>query len=250
MALPFPLNLIPWDMFPSIEQSAPLVVVEFAIVFGFAYLAGWLKESKGVSVAYTRKIFHFAIFTTAGVMMWYSGYGMVLFLGGISAIFIVIACWKGDGFVLYEGIAREGDAPHRTLFIIVPFLATAIGGIVSIAFFGTLSIVGFFVAGWGDAAGEPVGERFGRHRVSLPFFGHTSFTRSLEGSVGIFITSYIAAGIALGVFLDFGLYEALLIGFPVALCAMAVEFFSPHGIDNFSVMVVAALAASWSAGLI
>jgi phytol kinase len=250
MAWPFPLNLVPWYIFPPLQESLYIVPVEIAIVFAVAYLAGWLKLEQGIKVGYTRKLFHFAVFSTAGVMMWYSGYGAVLYLGGISLIYILIACRKGSGHVLYEGIARDDDAPNRTFYVLVPFFATALGGMVSVYFFGVLAVVGFFVAGWGDAAGEPVGARFGAHGVSLPFFGNTRFSRTLEGSAAIFMVSFIATLVALWLAVDWELFKMLLVALPVAITAMFVEFFSPHGTDNFSVQVFASLACAWAASVV
>lgn len=247
MALPYPFHILPEEWFPSALENAILVAVQFLIVFGFAYMAGYLRVKKGVKVGYTRKIFHFAIFTTAGVSMWGFGYGPVLELGAIGGLFLLITIVKGEGFILYEGIAREEDAPDRTYYLVVPFLATAAAGLLSIFFFKEWAIVGFFVAGWGDAAGEPIGTRFGKHKVSLPFFGRTNFTRSLEGSIGVFVVSMIAAGVALGLSYDYhnlSVLGIILIAFPVALVAMVTEFFSPHGADNFTVQLFAAMTAA------
>ena len=247
MTLPFPFSHIPWDMFPALQEGATLFAVEMAVVFLFGWLAGWLRLQKDVQVGYTRKLFHYAVFISAGIVMWASGYGAVMYLGFATLLFLLVSINRGDGHVLYEGIARDDDTPHRTYYIMVPFLATAIGGLAGIYFFGKLAIVGFFVAGWGEAAGEPVGTRWGYHPVALPFFGRTQFTRSLEGSVGVLIASFTASMLALWLTMDWELYSMILVSIPVALTAMFVEFFSPHGSDNFTVQVFSAGAAAWVA---
>lgn len=250
MSWPYPFSLFPWWMFETLEVNILIAVISAVIVFGFAYLAGRLRTGSDVAVGYTRKIFHFAVFTTAGVFMWHWGYGAVMILGGVAFIFVLVACYRADGFVLYEGIARADDAPHRTYYVIVPFLATAFAGLISVYFFWTFAIVGFFVAGWGDAAGEPIGTAFGKHRVVLPFFGKTSFTRSLEGSAGVFVLSLLACGIATWLAFDWELYKMILVSLAVAVTAVFVEFFSPHGIDNFTVQVFSAGAAAWVATVV
>ena len=250
MAPPFPLSLLPWESFPSMQQSAVIMVLEALVVFGAAYAAGWLRLERGVKVGYTRKIFHMAIFSTAGLMMWVFGYGPVLYLGGIAFLFLIYTCERGDGFILYEGLAREEDAPDRTYYLIVPFLATAAGGVVSIYFFGPFATVGFFVAGWGDAAGEPVGTRFGRHWATLPYFGKKNFRRSLEGSLGVLVVSFLACAFALTLSMDWSVYRTVLVSVPVAITAMSVEFFSPHGIDNFSVQVFSTMSCYWAATVV
>jgi hypothetical protein len=44
--------------------------------------------------------------------------------------------------MLYEAMARETDAPHRTHYIIVPYFATLIGGLASNILFGPVAVVG------------------------------------------------------------------------------------------------------------
>ena len=69
----------------------------------------------------------------------------------------------GPGNPRYEALAREQDA-YRTYYIVIPFFATMIGGIASNVFFGPIAAIGYLVGGLGDAAGEPVGTRWGRHQ--------------------------------------------------------------------------------------
>ena len=84
-------------------------------------------------------------------------------------------------------LARElaRKATGRTLFILVPMLMTALGGVVSNVLFPGWAFVGYMVCGWGDAAGEPVGTRWGRHRYAVPSMAGIPATRSLEGSAAV-----------------------------------------------------------------
>ncbi|GAG75160.1 unnamed protein product, partial [marine sediment metagenome] len=64
-------------------------------------------------------------------------------------------------------MAREKDFPRRGYFVIVPYLTTAMGGIVSNLLFGSSAIMGYIMCGAGDAVAEPVGVRFGKHRYKV-----------------------------------------------------------------------------------
>jgi len=44
--------------------------------------------------------------------------------GAATSLVIAYALARGDGHYMYEALAREKDAPHRTRFIVEPYLAT------------------------------------------------------------------------------------------------------------------------------
>lgn len=211
-------------------------------------LAGWLKARRGFRTGDTRKIFHFVVFTTAALLRLTLGIEAVNLLGGIVALHVGAALLQGDGSFLYEGLAREADSPRRSLHIVLPFLATAMGGVASAALFGPFAAVGFAVAGWGDAVGEPIGSRFGKHRYRVPGIGGVRATRSVEGSLAVFAASWAAAAIALAWLGHDAAPLAIFAGaFLVALAATTLEAITHHGLDNLTVQLGAS-AAAWALG--
>jgi dolichol kinase len=70
-------------------------------------------------------------------------------------------------------------------------------------------------------------------------------TRTLEGSAAVGIAAWLAASLALVLGFDVPLATACLHGLAIGLITLAVEAASPHGSDNFTTMVAAALAAMW-----
>lgn len=214
-----------------------------AFAVASAAFAGWLRARRGVRTAYTRKIFHFLIFTTAAVLQAAVGLPAVALFGGIVSTIVLYAVWRGDGFPFYEALARPTDAPRRSLFILVPLATTALGGVLANLFFPRYAYLGYLVGGWGDAVGEPVGSRFGRHRYAVPSLAGVRATRSLEGSAAVVATGAAAAVLAL---LAGGaaLPTALAVG---AVCGVAgglVEAVSSHGLDNLTVQLAAAGTAA------
>ena len=214
----------------------------FLWAFAALTLAAWLKRKHNVRTGYTRKIFHFAIFFTVAALQTTVGTRTVCLFGAMTSLVIAFAIARGDGAFLYEAIAREKDAPYRTHYIIVPYIATLLGGLTSSILFGPAALFGFLVTGVGDAIGEPVGTRFGKHPYRVPSMRGVVCTRTLEGSAAVFVVSTIAALIAAyalqGASLPIGhrLGLAFLIGALSALC----EAVSPHGWDNFTLQFVPA----------
>jgi len=212
------------------------------VFLGASLLAAALWK-KGVRTPYTRKVFHFIIFTSATIIHFTAGpqatsvYGAVVFLAVLHAVS------RGDGYAFYEALARPTDAPKRSLHVIVPLISTAVGGVAANLIAGPLAPVGYLVGGWGDAVGEPVGTRWGKHRFQVATLGGVKATRSLEGCGAVFVMSFLAAFFAMWMLGQDGL---LLRAFVVATCAVIIESISPHGLDNFTVQAMGAWAATWT----
>ncbi len=231
-----------WRLFP---QPATLILLLPVFII---YTALWVnyvgKKSvyAGVATAYTRKMFHFAIFFAAGILQITGGFPLVATFGGIVVLFILYAILRGRQFAFYQALARPKDTPHRTFFIVTPLLMTAFGGIVNNIFFGDLAAVGIFVTGCGDAIAEVVGQKFGRHRFSVPSLLGVKCKKTVEGTISIALVSAIAAMCLLG-YIGVGFNDLLVIGTLVGLGSAVIELISFHGIDNFTVQVASSALA-------
>lgn len=205
-----------------------------------AGLASWMR-ARGVRVAYTRKVFHFAVFTGAATVHATLGLPGTNAYGTVVAVMVLAALLAGDGNAFYEALARDSDRPHRSLFILVPLVMTAVGGLASALITGPYAGVGYLVAGWGDAVGEPVGSRWGAHRYRVPSLGGVPAERSLEGSAAVFVASWLAAALALA---GLGAGAASIwVGLACAVVGAGAEALSNHGLDNLTVQLAASLTA-------
>lgn len=216
--------------------------------FAALWFAGWLQR-RGAQTGYTRKVFHFLIFSTVAVLEWRVGTPGVCLFGAACTVAVFTAIWLGPGHVLYDAIARPNDAPHRTRFVLVPYFATLLGGLASNLAFGPVAVAGYLVTGLGDAIGEPVGTMFGRHSYRVRSLPSVPATRSLEGSAAVFLMSAVALFVAAG-----GSPEITLGHFAagkvlaIAAASAVVEAVSPHGWDNLTMQIIpSALAWSWLA---
>ena len=226
--------------------GAPVALWAFVVALSIgmlaAGLAAWMR-TRGVRVPYTRKVFHFSIFTGAAAVHTYWGLPGTNVYGATVALMVLAAVVAGDGNALYEALGRDTDRPRRSLFIVVPLVMTAIGGLASAVLAGPYASVGYLVAGWGDAVGEPVGTRWGQHRYRVPSLAGVPAERSLEGSAAVFAVAWLAAAVALrGVGMGHGV---ILVALACALAGAAAEAASNHGLDNLTVQVVPSLVALW-----
>ncbi len=214
--------------------------------FAALWFSGRLKQL-GTRTGYTRKVFHFFIFGTVAGLQWLLGTKAVCLFGGMCSLVVFFAVWKGAGNLLYEAMAREKDAPHRTFFILVPYFTTLFGGLVSNILFGPVALAGYLVTGLGDAIGEPAGTMFGKHHYRVRSLSSVPATRSLEGSAAVFIMSLLALAIAAWVSPQISLAKfGILKLFVIAGASTLAEAISPHGWDNaFMQIVPTALVWLW-----
>ena len=227
--------------FPSIPRllnGAVLALTWSYICLGFA---AHLRRNRRLSTGYTRKVFHVLIFLSVVFVQALGGFAWVCIFGAMVSLVVALAVLAGPGNRFYEAIARETDGARRTYFIVIPYFATLIGGLVSSVFFGPLAIVGYLVGGLGDAAGEPVGTRWGKRQLN-----NSEGTKTFEGSIGVIVASAVALVIAIIIRPEFHWNPQTLIAVPaIAIVCGFVEAFSPRGWDNVPMQIVPTVLAAF-----
>lgn len=194
-----------------------------------------------------RKALHVLIFTGAVPAQLLGGFWGVMIYGGVVALLIFLSALRGAGSLLYDALARPQDGAAEARYVFLPLLATALGGLLSLLLVGSFAVVGYLVCGWGDAAGEVVGTRWGRHRYASPLARTTSPRRSLEGSAAVLVAGSGGAWVAL-LLLGFSPLPAAGAAVVCGLVGALAEALSSHGTDNFPVLLVPSLAAWWLLG--
>ena len=234
------LRLIP--PFPEVLIAATIAA---AAILGSGILSGALKRRAGWPTGYTRKLFHFLIFFTAvGLHLW-GGMPAVNILGLGMGIYVILIVWSGSGNFFFEALAREKDSPRRGYFIVLPYLTTALGGLLSNWLFGACAVMGYLVGGAADAVAEPVGVRFGRHRYPVPSLKKVEIAeRSVEGSLSVLAVSIILSAVFFTVYYHLPLSRSLLSSLLLSVAVVLVEAASPHGADNLTIQVTASGLAS------
>ena len=235
------------DLFEFFHTNRPTLyeVLHPGLIF-FLYVslvftaAGYLKKERRWATGYTRKLFHFVIFFSAAALQYFFDLRILCLFGLITSFLIFYALIRGASHPWYEALAREKDAPHRSYYIIVPYFATLIGGIVNNSWIPEAAITGYLVTGIGDAIGEPVGARWGLHQYRVPNFRKIKTVRSLEGSAAVFLASLLVLCILAGAILPSFTPTLLLKLVLIASTCTLVEAVSPHGWDNLTLQLVPA----------
>jgi len=239
------------QIFAFIEHNIPPIwtAVTIGPLFlawscGCLSIAAYLKSKRHLKTGYTRKTFHVLTFLTAAALQQTAGLPLVCLFGAMTTLVLAYALLRGAGHPLYEAIAREKDEPHRTYYIIVPYLATLAGGVAGNLWFGPASLIGYLVGGLGDAAGEPVGTRWGKRRYTVPTLSAVKTTRTIEGSIGVFVASIVAVTAGMLLAPGFSFKPSSLLAIPaIALACALLEAVSPHGWDNATMQLGPAFLA-------
>ena len=224
------------------DTATLFLLVPLSLVYGLGWAAVVsVLHRRGMAVAYTRKIFHFAVFTAAGFvhLKWHLP-GVMVF-GTTEALIVIAAVFHSPTNPLFLALARPRDEPHRRTFILIPLVTTAAGGVLINILFPRFAYIGYLVCGWGDAVGEPVGMRWGRHRYNVPSMRGVPAQRSLEGSLAVFTVGSMAAMIGLQAGgMTGGPMHVAVLGLCAGIVAAGVEAVSTHGLDNFTIQVAVA----------
>jgi phytol kinase len=223
------------------DAAVIVTLVPLSLLYGLACAAVVSAlHRRGVAVPYTRKIFHFAVFTAASVVHLKWQLAGVMVFGVTLSLVVIAAVFHGPANPLFLALARPRDEPHRRTFILVPLVTTAMGGLVANILFPHYAYVGYLVCGWGDGVGEPVGKRWGRHVYRVPSMRGVPAERSIEGSTAVFVVGTIAAILGLEAGFGASLPHLFLLGVTAGLTGSAVEAASTHGLDNFTIQVAVA----------
>jgi hypothetical protein len=130
---------------------------------------------------------------------------------------------------------RRTDAPHEAFYFWSSWVISA-GGLLGIYFLFRDVVVtrtAALLVGIGDGIAEPIGRRIGRHKYRVRSLTGTA-VRSLEGSAAMFVG---CLAVLIACFGSGAIAAAVLL----ALLLTVVEAVSPHGLDNLTIPVVAAL---------
>ena len=216
----------------------------FLLLFCLEYINGLIVKYKHVKVNYTRKINHFALFFTPLLLMNFFPYertGTTLLMGSMLTLFSLLIFINPIRqrvpilATMFLSFDRPEDRPHTLLWLTTQFMGSYIV-LAIIGFYLTiynaleLLFIPILINGIGDGLAEPIGIRFGKHHYQThSLFSKKKYTRSLEGSACVFITSILV--------IYFSHYPFTNLQFVVAITAIPIlmtlaEAFSPHTWDS------------------
>lgn len=177
-----------------------------------------------------RKTLHMLVI--AGVIAWsfYSDdyrYCGVVFLLAVLILFpIVFLLSRIPGMSGFFNSRRRGEFSFSMMALALMY---AIVCFVCWGFLGErlLAIACILAWGPGDAAAALIGKPFGRHRIGK------DKQKSVEGSVAMFVFSFVAVLITLFIYGKYGFFATLIVAFIVALASTVTELIVLNGYDTF-----------------
>ncbi|WP_129630402.1 diacylglycerol/polyprenol kinase family protein [Candidatus Oscillochloris fontis] len=223
-------------------------VIGLISTFGYAtsliVIAEIIRRRKGYPQDFTRKFVHIGAGMSVFLVLalfdtWYVGiFPFVVF------IFLNYIFWR---YKILDAVDASDSTPGTVYFA---FSISLVFGLLwrpdDPTDLGYLALAATMAMTWGDALAAIIGKRIGKHRYTV-----IGGTRSYEGSLVMFLVSCTAMFLSLllipGSFLSptaqplgFGL--SLLASLVTALVVTLAEGISPHGMDNISVPILAALS--------
>lgn len=213
-----------------------IVCLYFVIVAAIALV---VRLFTGVGHEPFRKLLHLILLGSLAV--WVQAYD-TWWMAAVSAVLFAAAVWpllalaerlKGYSELLTE---RNPGELKRSLLIVFGMFALVIT--VCWGWLGDrlLAVASVFAWGFGDAAAALIGKRFGRHKLRGR---HIEGTKSVEGTVAMFLVSFVSVLTVLAVRGGMGVLGCVVTAYVTAAVCAVVELYSMHGNDTVSCPIAA-----------
>lgn len=213
-----------------------------AVLFSFTYVAVVLgvaeliRRNLELKKDFTRKFVHVAVGTYI-IPTFYIFHSLYYAL--VPPVVFIIVNILSYRFKLFRAMEEEEGRNLGTMLFPISFCVVMIifwnKGVDSVA-----AMLGILVMAWGDAAASIIGRNFGTH-----YYYFFRERKSFEGSIAMFVASYIILAIALTMWghpkLD--IYEMAMVAFFTSLVGTFLEAISARGLDNLIVPICSSFVA-------
>jgi dolichol kinase len=205
------------------------LVLSYVCVFAAIGIGEGLRKWQGYSTDFTRKFIHIAVgmWSVGTVLLFENWYFAIV--PPLSFVVINYISYRRETFKAME-VGEKGNL--GTVYFPISFAL--------IVYFlwarRHLVVASLMPMTWGDALAAVLGRHYGRYKYSIK-----GFTRSLEGSLTMFLFSWLSTFLALLFFPPLGWQLSLLYSLIVAVIATIVEAVSIWHVDNLTVPLFSAL---------
>ena len=237
---------------PGLELIWDIVafIIAFLLMMIIVQINAAIEKSGKVSKNVTRKVIHIFVGPVA-LIAW------MLFSGGVFSrwfallvplLFVILFLAIGTGKIVNEdfvnSMSRSGD-PRELLG----------GTLYYVLFFSVMTVLWFYVpvtglagatpaatviigclAG-GDGLADVIGRKYGGDRK----FGIAGAEKTLAGSIGMFIGSFLFSFILVWIYsleIGFDVFALIIPILVISLVATIVEAITPKGLDNWTVPII------------
>jgi dolichol kinase len=212
------------------------LVLSYVFVFAAIGIAEGMRKWRGYSTDFTRKFIHITVgMWSVGTVLLFDRWYMAV-IPPLSFILINYLSYRQETFKAME-TGEKGNL--GTVYFPLSF------AIIVFVFWKRphLLVASLMPMTWGDAMAAVLGNRYGQFRYTL-----LGSTRSLEGSVAMFLFAFAATFLALWLFPPLGLSISLLYALVVSVVVTLVEAVTPWHLDNLTVPLVSVLTLYLLAG--
>jgi phytol kinase len=205
------------------------LVISYVYVFAMIGIGEGLRKWQGYSAEFTRKLIHIS------VGMW--AFGTVLlfehwYFAIIPPLSFVVLNYISYRWEIFKSVETGEKGNLGTVYFPISFA-------IILCLFWTrpnLLVASLMPMTWGDALAAILGRRYGQRKYSV-----LGSTRSVEGSLAMFLFSWLSTFLALLILPLLGWQTSLLYSLAVAVFATLVEALSPRHIDNLTVPLLSAV---------
>ncbi len=204
------------------------LITSYAYVFAAIGVGEGLRKWRGYSTEFTRKLIHIS------VGLW--AFGTVLlfehwYFAIIPPLSFVVLNYISYRQELFKSVETGEKGNLGTVYFPISF------AIILRLFWSSphLLVASLMPMTWGDALAAILGRRYGQRKYSV-----LGSTRSLEGSLAMFLFSWLSTFLALLLLPPLGWQTSLLYSLALAVFATLVEALSPWHIDNLTVPLLSA----------
>ena len=206
----------------------------YVFVFSAIFAGEGLRKWRGYSTEFTRKFIHIAVgmWSIGTVLLFQNWYFAII--PPITFVVINYISYRQETFKAME-TGERGNL--GTIYFPISFvLVIVLFWLTREDYYPSFIVAALMPMTWGDAMAAILGKRFGQYKYRI-----LGSTRTMEGSLTMFLFSWLTTFLALFFFPPLGLLTSLLYALIVALVATLVEALSPWHIDNITVPLSAAL---------
>lgn len=212
------------------------LAVSYVFVFAAIGIAEGMRKWRGYSTDFTRKFIHITVgMWSVGTVLLFDRWYMAI-IPPASFILINYLSYRQETFKAMETGEKGnlGTVYFPLSFVLIVFLFWQQPHLV---------VASLMPMTWGDAMAAVLGARYGQFRYTL-----WGSTRSLEGSISMFLFAFTATFLVLWLFPPLGLGISLLYALIVSVVTTLVEAVTPWHLDNLTVPLVSAVILYLLAG--
>jgi len=204
------------------------LVISYVYVFAVIGVGEGLRKWRGYSTEFTRKLIHISVGMWAfGTVLLFEHWYFAI-IPPLSFVVLNYISYRGEIFKSVE-LGEKGNL--GTVYFPISF------AIILCLFWErpSLLVASLMPMTWGDALAAILGRRYGQRKYTI-----LGSSRSVEGSLAMFLFSWLSTFVALLLLPPLGWQTSLLYSLAVAVFATLIEALSPWHIDNLTVPLLSA----------